>query len=421
MRITEIDTMKKAVVDLKRVAGYGRVSVDRTASAESLKTQKDYLQKKIRSTRGWVDCGVFLDLGITGTKTNRPGFRALMEKCDRGEVDMIITKSISRFCRNTIDLLATVRHLKEKRVEVWFDENGLSTFSKEGELLLTLLAAQAQEESRSISENVLWTFRKKFENGEGLPHDLIGYRWDGTGYRIVEDEAKVVRMIFDLYLSGLGPKQISNILNESGVKGLYGRPMSYEAVGVILRQEKYMGDSILQKTYTENHITHKLIRNKGERDRYYVEGTHPPILDEGVFERTQKEMERRRLAGALECNWKLNTSAFTSKVVCCHCGRTFRRKVFTREKYPTYYSWVCGEKFDRKSGGCSSKGVPEWALYSMTGKVLEKDDFSVDDFNASIDHIEAGLYHEVTFCMKDGRRIRQTWENQSRRKDGREC
>lgn len=418
MNVIAIDTIKKVKPTLKRVAGYARVSVDRTPSSESLKAQTSFLKRRIQTTKGWVDCGVFLDLGFSGTRTSRPGFTALMEKCDRGEVDMVLTKSISRFCRNTVDLLSTVRHLKEIGVEVYFDENRISTFSTDGELLLTLLAAQAQEESRSISENVLWTFRKKFENGEGLPHDLMGYRWDGKKYVIVEKEAETVRNIFDLYLSGFGPKQIANILNASGVRGLNGKRMSYEAVGVILRQEKYMGDSILQKTYTTDHMSHKMKRNKGERDMFYVEGTHPPIIEPSVFEQVHAEMERRRTAGAVNCNWKLHTSAFTSKVVCCECGRTFRRKILARRKYPIYYSWVCGEKFDRKKGGCCSKGVPEWTLYQLSNEVLDLDDFSTEVFESKIDHISAGRYHEVTFFMKDGREIKKTWNNQSRRKDG---
>lgn len=419
MNITAIDTNKKGTPALKRVAGYARVSVDTFNSAHSLDAQSAFLKKRITSTPGWVDEGVFLDLGITGTKTDRPGFKALMEKCEKGEVDIIVTKSISRFCRNTVDLLSTVRHLKDIGVEVIFDENNISTFSYTGEMVLTFLASQAQEESRSISENVLWSIRKKFERGEGIPHDLLGYRWNGNGYEIIEDEAEIVRGIFSLYLTGLGPREISRLLRERGIKGLRGSPMSVNTVTNILRQEKYMGDSILQKTFTADHITHSKRRNRGERDRYYAEGTHPPIITKEEFDEVQEEIERRRNAGSLECNWKIEKSPFTSKVICRECGRTFRRKSSRQKNGMMYCKWTCGERIDRRCGsGCTSKSIPEWALYSLTSEILGKDDFTANDFDASIDHILCGSYHEITFVMRDGREITKKWKN---RKGAEKC
>ena len=419
MKITAIDTNKKGTPALKRVAGYARVSVDTFNSAHSLDAQSAYLKKRITSTPGWVDGGVFIDLGITGTKTDRPGFIALMEKCEKGEVDVIVTKSISRFCRNTVDLLSTVRHLKDIGVEVIFDENNISTFSYTGEMVLTFLASQAQEESRSISENVLWSIRKKFERGEGIPHDLLGYRWNGSGYEIIEDEAEIVREIFSLYLTGIGPREISRLLRERGIKGLRGSPMSVNTVTSILRQEKYMGDSILQKTFTADHITHSKRRNRGERDRYYAEGTHPPIITAETFNEVQTEIERRRNAGSLECNWKIEKSPFTSNVICRECGRTFRRKSSRQKNGMMYCKWTCGERIDRRRGsGCTSKSIPEWALYSLTSEILGKEDFTAEDFDESIDHIQGGSYHEVTFVMRDGREITKKWKN---RKGAEKC
>ena len=413
MKITAIDTKKKGELALKRVAGYARVSVDTFNSAHSLDAQSAFLKKRIASTPGWVDGGVFLDLGITGTKTDRPGFRALMEKCDKGELDVIVTKSISRFCRNTVDLLATVRHLKDLGVEVIFDENNISTFSYTGEMVLTFLASQAQEESRSISENVLWSIKKKFERGEGIPHDLLGYRWNGSNYEIVDDEAKIVREIFSMYMTGLGPKEISRVLRKRGIKGLRGSPMSANTVTHILRQEKYMGDSILQKTFTVDHISHLKVVNRGERDRYYAEETHPPIITKEEFDEVQEEIERRKNAGSLECNWKIVKSPFTSKVICSECGRTFRRRSNKQKNGKIYYKWTCGERIDKRSGcGCTSKSIPEWALYSLTAEILGKENFTSEDFDESLDHILGGSYHEITFVMKDGREITRKWKNQ---------
>ena len=412
MKVTAIDTKKKVKNQLKRVAGYARVSVDRAPSAESLRAQAAFLKNRILSTPGWVDCGVFLDLGISGTKTDRPGFKALLEKCEKKEIDLVMTKSISRFCRNTVDLLSTVRHLKELGVEVYFDENNISTLSSEGELLLTVLASQAQEESRSISENVLWAFRKKFERGEGIPRELMGYRWTGNEYVIVEEEAKVVREIFRLYMTGIGPQQIANILNEKGIRGQTGKPMSESSVTLILKQEKYKGDSILQKTYTRDHISHAQVRNKGERDRFYVEGTHPPILTSEEFDRVQEEISRRSAIGSVKCNWTINSSIFTSRITCCDCGRTFRRKNTRKGNGRIYYNWACGERIDKRyKGGCSTKSIPEWALYKLTGEVLGKEDFTEEDLDESISKIIGGVYHQVSFVMKDGRTITKTWKN----------
>ncbi len=411
MEVVEIDTSKVSRPALKRVAGYARVSVDRMPNAESLKIQSSFLRKYIGSNPGWVDCGVFLDLGFSGTRKERPGFLALIEKCEKGEVDLIITKSISRFCRNTIDLLSVTRHLKDLGVEVFFDENGISSLSAEGELIITLLAAQAQEESRYISENILWSIRKKFEAGIEIPSNLLGYRWDGKKYCIRSEEADLVRRIFAMYLSGLGPEGIANSLNREGLKGLHGAGFSGRAIEKILGQEKYTGNSLLQKSYTENHISHRYKVNHGEKDMFYVEDTHPPILDRETFEKVQKERERRRALGAVGSNWSLNTSIFTSRIVCSQCGRHFRRKTNSRKNCRPYYSWVCGERIDKKHGGCIAKSIPEWALYEMAAEIMGTGEFASDEFDKKVSSIEGGNDHEVVFHLRDGSDRTMTWKN----------
>lgn len=412
MRINVIDTKKQQVSPIVRACGYARVSVDTALSEGSARMQTDYLKRRITSRPGWADCGVFVDVGLSGTGTERPGFQALLEKCRSGEVDLVITKSISRFCRNTVDLLSTIRELKSLNVEVLFDENGISTFTSEGELLITLLASQAQEESRSISQNVLWSIRKKFERGEGIPHDLLGYRWNDSGYEIVEDEAEIVREIFSLYLTGIGPGEISRRLREKGIRGIRGSLISANSVARILRQEKYLGDSILQKTFTRDHITHAKSVNRGERDRFYAEGTHPAIITSDQFDEVQEEITRRQELGNVDSNWKIVKSPFTSKIICRDCGRTFRRKNNRQTNGIMYYKWTCGERIDRRKGsGCESKSVPEGALYELTGEVLGKKDFTRVELDAAVDHILAGAYHEITFVMADGSEITKTWKN----------
>lgn len=403
----------------RRAAGYARVSVDEWYTRTSAETQEGFLKKKISTTPGWVDCGVFSDIGYSGTNTDRPGFTALMEKCEEGKVDLIITKSISRFCRNTVDLLITIRHLKEIGVEVIFDENGISTFSSAGELMITLLASQAEEESRSISENVLWAFSKMFERGEGIPSQMMGYRWDGKEYRIVEKEAETVRRIFSMYLDGYGRKAIASALNAEGVTGIRGKPLNEHTVLMILQQEKYTGDSMLQKKFTENNITHRQIRNRGEKTRYFVEDTHPPIIGRDVFEAAQREIERRSTLDPLSINPTVRTSVFTSKIICSECGRTFRRKTDKREKYPDYSRWMCGERFDRKRGGCHSKVIPEWVLYEKAAEIIGRKDFTEEEFSSTIARIIAGKDHEAVFELTDGSSRTVTWKNRRWQDNGR--
>lgn len=419
MEVQITEGKRNILPGFRRTAGYARVSVDEWYTRTSAETQEGFLKRKISSTPGWVDCGVFSDIGFSGTNTDRPGFRALMQKCEEGKIDLIITKSISRFCRNTVDLLTAIRHLKEIGVEVIFDENGISTFSTAGELMITLLAAQAEEESRQNSDNVLWSFSKMFERGEGIPSQMMGYRWDGREYHIVEGEAETVRRIFSMYLSGLGPKAIATVLNADGVTGIRGKPMSEQTVGRILRQEKYTGESILQKTFTENHRTHRTVINRGEKDRYLVEETHPSLIEKEIFEKVQEEIERRRSLPSLDSNWKVKTSVFTSKIICADCGRTFRRKVNRRERYPDYARWVCGEKFDRRNGGCHSKAIPEWVLYETASELIGKDDFTEEEFSSRITRIIAGKDHEAVFELTDGSSHTVTWKNRRWSDDGR--
>jgi DNA invertase Pin-like site-specific DNA recombinase len=193
-KIIKIETTKTSYINKRKVAAYARVSVDYLDNLHSLVAQINYYTKTIKSRADWEFAGIYSDEGITGTKVNRPGFKELMYQCNQGNIDMIITKSISRFTRNTVDLLHTVRSLKEKCINVYFERENINTNSQDGELLLTLLASIAQEESRSISENTKWAIRKRFEEGIFTHKNLYGYRWDGHQYQIVEEEAKAIRL-----------------------------------------------------------------------------------------------------------------------------------------------------------------------------------------------------------------------------------
>lgn len=408
MRITRIDNKAEMPVR-KRVAAYARVSADEADNIDSLSAQISHYSSLIQSNPSWDYAGVFSDEGITGTKMERPGFLSLMDEADKGNIDIILTKSVSRFSRNTVDLLTTVRHLRDIGVSVRFERENIDTLSESGELMLTLLASFAEEESHSISENVRWAIRKRFERGIGNSFVIYGYRWDGAEFHIVEEEAEIVRRIFSEYLSGRSPQMIAKELTDEGIRTRRNeKAFGYSAVFTILRQEKYTGDSILQKTFTTDFLKHSFKKNEGELPRYLVEGTHPPIISHETFQKAQDEIERRRLLGFM-ANQRQRFSVFTRKVFCSSCGHTYRKKLSTRPNTVTYVYWVCGTKFSHGVSACSARNVPDRVLWELTADVLGTENVDSALFNEKIERILVSEY-TLTFLMKDGTEETRHWE-----------
>ena len=278
---------------LKRVAAYARISMETERLNHSLSAQISYYSDLIQKHTGWIYVGVFADHGQSGTNTDRPKFKQLMEECEAGHVDIVLTKSISRFARNTVDLLKTVRRLKELGIEIIFEKENISTKSEEGELMLSLLASFAQEESRSISENIKWRIRKGFENGQTRNTKIYGYRVVNGTLSIKEDEAAVVQRIFDMFLSGDSCYMIAQKLNREGTRSYAGKQFHGEVIACMLRQEKYMGCTMCQKLYTADHITHKQKKNDGRLPKYFIEGSHPAIISPETFQAAQEEYAQR--------------------------------------------------------------------------------------------------------------------------------
>lgn len=246
------------------VAGYARVSCEKEAMLHSLSQQVSYYSSLIQSRGDWIFAGVFVDEGITGTKAARPDFQRMLEACREGKIQMILTKSISRFARNTVDLLQTVRELKALGVDVWFEEQNIHSMSGEGELMLSVLASFAQEESRSVSENCKWRIRKDYKEGRVIGRSVYGYRIKKGVHHIVEAEAEVIRMMFTDYLTGMGKSGISEKLNEMGVPTRLGGRWVDQTIQDILRNERYTGDLLLQKTHVPDHLTKPLIAKSSE-------------------------------------------------------------------------------------------------------------------------------------------------------------
>jgi len=337
---------KSLVQAKRRVAAYARVSTDSDEQFTSFEAQVDYYTRQITANAEWTMVEVYTDEGISGTNTKkREGFNRMIADALSGKIDLIITKSISRFARNTVDTLTAVRQLKDKGVEVYFEKENIYTMDSKGELLITIMSSLAQEESRSISENVAWGKRAKCEEGKVyLPYkQFLGYEKGSNGQpQIVEEQAETVRLIYKLFLDGLMPSGIAKRLTAQRIPSPAGKSVWYSGtVESILTNEKYKGDALLQKTFCVNFLTKEIKRNEGELPQYYVEQSHPAIISPEVFDEVQQELKRRR-----EVRYIGRSGCFSSKIICGECGSYYGRKVWhSNDKYRTVI-WRCQHKYD---------------------------------------------------------------------------
>jgi DNA invertase Pin-like site-specific DNA recombinase len=339
-------TLPKSSIKRRRVAGYARVSTDSDEQFTSYEAQIDYYTKYIKSRDDWQFTTVYTDEGISATSTkNRAGFNKMISDALAGKIDLIVTKSVSRFARNTVDSLVTIRKLKEHGVECYFEKENIYTFDGKGELLLTIMSSLAQEESRSISENVTWGQRKRFADGKvSMPYkQFLGYRKGEDGLpEIVEEEAEIVRLIYKMFLEGRTPAGICKCLEKLGIPTPSGnKKWSQSTVKSILANEKYKGDALLQKKFTVNFLTKKMKHNEGEVPQYYVEGSHKAIIETLDWERVQVETARRKKLGRTYSG----NSIFSSKLICGDCGSFYGSKLWhSTDKYRTTV-WQCNRKY----------------------------------------------------------------------------
>ena len=271
----------------KRVAAYARVSHKKEKSLRSLSAQVSHYNNYIQKHTEWEYAGVYVDEALTGTRDDRKEFQRLMQDCRDGKIDIILTKSISRFARNTVTTLETVRELKALHVDVWFERENIRSMSGDGELMLTILASFAQEESLANSENMKWRFKKRFEQGRPSSTVMLGYKLVGEQFVIIPEEAEIVRFIFTEFVNGATRMEILEKLQASDYRPKNGGIWHYSSINEILRNEKYSGTLVLQKYYRENHITKKAVRNKGELPKFRVENNHPAIIPMEMFNQAQ--------------------------------------------------------------------------------------------------------------------------------------
>jgi DNA invertase Pin-like site-specific DNA recombinase len=412
--VTRIGTGMAAMPVRKRVAAYARVSSGKDAMLHSLAAQVSHYSALIQQRPEWEYAGVYADEALTGTKDSRAEFQRLVADCRAGLIDMVITKSISRFARNTVTLLETVRELKALGIGVRFEEQGIDTLTADGELMLTILASYAQEESRSASENQKWRVRKSYKEGKPTNHiKVYGYEYDSGVFTVIPEEAEVVRMIFADYLSGLGVNAIMRKLVKSCVPTKLGGRWSEGAVSAILANEKYIGDTLLQKKYVADHMAKRLALNKGHLPQYYVEGTHESIVDRETFAAVQAERERR--AALRKMPSEPVASEFSGIIICGRCGSGFKRQVTAAGTKYARRIWICRGFSQRGKGFCPAKRIREDILMEKCAEALGLAEHDAAVFTERVERVVVPEDGVLTFRMKDGTEKNVLWENPSRR------
>ena len=389
---------------LTRVAAYARVSSGKDAMLHSLSAQVSYYNRMIQNHPGWIFCGVYADEALTGTRDTREQFQRLLADCRAGKIDLVVTKSISRFARNTLTLLQTVRELKALGVDVYFEEQNIHSLSSDGELILTILASYAQEESRSVSENQKWRVRHNFQNGIPWNGTMLGYRYRDRKLEIEPIEAETVKRIFEDYLSGLGMTAIAKRLNADGIPTRYGNAWGKASIKAVLQNYAYTGNLLLQKYWRTDHLTKQDVPNNGEFPKYHITDSHEPIIPLRQFNAVQEEI-KKRADKHTHPGVKRNTYPFSGMLVCSSCGKHYRRKVTK-----TGPVWICTTFNTMGKAYCPSKQIPEITLISVAEEVVG----SMDAFPGDITEIRVENGNQLVFLYSDGKERVKRWQDRSR-------
>ena len=396
-----------------KVAAYARVSTEQDEQQSSYEAQVDFYTNYIKNNPDWVFVGVFADRGITGTNTkNRESFNEMISLALNGGIDLILTKSISRFARNTVDTLSIVRQLKAVNVEVVFEKENLHTFDPKCEMMLTIMSSLAQEESRSISENVRWGKRKSMKDGKvHLAYSrFLGYKKGQDGRpEIVEEEAAIVREIYSMYLEGKTIRSIADYLTAKGIPTPAGkRKWSVSTIRSILSNEKYKGDALLQKTFTVDYLTKEVRKNKGEVPSVLVHNSHEAIIDPETYDAVQEMLSKRKKNRAKV--W--GSHPFTGKIICGDCGSHYGHKVWRlRSTGERYNVWYCNHKYDGEH--CTTPRLREDEIKNLFVQVLEKREecaaeYSDERWSELVQQVTVCSNSKITFALTTGEEIELT-------------
>ena len=420
---------------LKKVAVYSRVSREGEVKHHSITMQKEHLEQYVLGHPNWVFTRHYVDEGKTGTKFNRPAFNEMMADARAGKIDIILTKTVSRFGRNMQAVLETIHELKDLDVTVIFDNEGLRTDNPDAIFQLHYLAIQAEVESKQTSDYQKWAIRNRFKKGIPTYIRLYGYEMEEHILKVVPEEAKVVKRIYKMYLSGMGLEAITKRLNQDGIPSPHGTRWRKATIYYILRDEKYTGDLLLQKTFRKDYLTKKRINNHGELPQYLVLGAHEKIIDKATFEKTQKEIIRRE-----EINHQIviNTKSpsdhidaseprpFTGLIQCSHCNAKFIYKAVRNSKIKREL-WVCNDYLAYGKKHCSNKAIPEGILMDATREVLYSHHLIKKDKDGKFPELTHNLLtslitkiiaHEdmtLEYHLADGEIVMKTWQFKSRR------
>jgi DNA invertase Pin-like site-specific DNA recombinase/uncharacterized ubiquitin-like protein YukD len=409
MEIRVIQSSQKLAKRLN-VAAYARVSKTKDSLLHSLDAQVTYYRDLIRNNKQWCFKGVYADEGISGNRDNREQFQRLLEECRKGNIDLILTKSISRFARNTVTLLKVTRELKAIGVDVYFEEQQMHSLSEEGEFMLSLLASMAQEESRSMSENIKWRVLERFNKGELFSMTILGYRLKDGVLQIEPNEAEIVKYIYKRYLDGEGILTITKELRSKGWNTRFGNSFTLTGVRTILKNEVYTGDLVLQKTYRENFMTKMPKKNTGQKKRWVVKEAHEPIISKDIFNKVKKEMAKRHdTASTNSVNPKKNRYPFSLMITCSHCGRHY-----IRGKNLVRYLWRCTTFTTYGKEACPSKSIPEEVLIKLTNEVLNISEFDENLFKKQVKQIVVQEDGSLLYQMTNGDELLKTWEYKTR-------
>ena len=395
MKITRIEPTVTTLTSQKKVAAYARVSMESDRLNHSLSAQVSYYSNLIQKNPAWIYVGVYADSGISGGDIRRrTEFKRLVEDCDAGKIDIILCKSISRFARNTVDLLETVRHLKSLGIDVWFEKENIKSLSADGELMLGILAGFAEEESRSQSDNAKWSIQKKFERGKQWHTAAYGYRWDGKSFVVCEEEANAIRVIYENFLRDVPLRQISRWLAEHG----YACSMFF--IRYVLQNMVYAGDVLLQRYITENPRTHRIIENKGQLPRYYITDNHPAIIDRETFEKVQEKI-RASYEFNPAAHRIVKPSCFSAKIICGKCGAHFVKGVTRTNGYDGLQEhWFCYDKIRKRT--CKARNIRGDRLRAACCEVLGLTEFDEEVFAKTVEKVLTTDTDILEFQFYDG-------------------
>ena len=400
-------TAAKEKIKKLRVAAYCRVSTETEEQNSSYEVQVAHYTEFIKKNNEWEFAGIFADDGISGTNTKkRDEFNRMIAECMDGNIDMVITKSISRFARNTLDCLQYIRQLKDKNISVYFEKENINTTDAKGEVLLTIMASLAQQESQSLSQNVKLGLQYRYQQGKvQVNHKrFMGYTKDEDGNLIiVPEEAEIIKRIYREYLEGQSLVGIGRGLEKDGILTAAGKPRwRPESVKKILQNEKYIGDALLQKTVTVDFLTKKRVKNEGHLPQYYVENSHEGIIPKDIFLKVQEEITRRAnlTKGSTERRRVYSGRyALSGMVFCVHCGDIFRRIKWNNRGCKSTV-WRCTSRVDKDGPDCSARTVREEHLHEVLIKAINEAFREKENILPLLrENIESSLTEDVTYQM----------------------